>query len=105
MKAVETIRVIGRMILTLIGIERKLEKIMAQLDDLKALIAEVKASQAEEATSLADLANDVDKLLQIISQPGVDLTEAIAAATEVRDQATALAAAAKATSEKFDSTV
>jgi methyl-accepting chemotaxis protein len=79
------------------------ERIMAQLDDLKALVAEVAANQTSMAASLADLADDVDKLLALVSAqpPPTDLTYVIASVTAVRDTSKSLADAAAADAAKF----
>ena len=79
--------------------------IMAQIDDLKAALAEVTASQDATAVALADLAQDVTKLVELVSTqpPPVDLTEVIASAVAIRDTAMALAAAATTTASVFDS--
>ena len=73
--------------------------LMAQIDDLKALLVEVAADQSRQGTALVDLADDVDKLLAAL--PTLDLTDAIAQTTAIRDQARALADASEAAAAKF----
>ena len=73
--------------------------LMAQIDDLKALLVEVAADQSRQGSALADLADDVDKLLTAL--PTLDLTEAIAQTTAIRDQARALADASEAAAAKY----
>ena len=67
--------------LTLIRILRNTEAIMAQLDDLKALLTEA-------ATSIEHISTDVDQLL-VLAQAG-DLTAVVAQATAIRDRLAAV---------------
>lgn len=84
-------------------IERTLEALMGQVDDLKAAQAEILEALAGVATSTGNIATDVDTLIALVQQPQPDLTEVLATANQIKERAVAARDALAAIDAKYPS--
>ena len=76
------------------------ERIMSQLDDIKAALADIQQSQKEAADAATNIAEDLDELLALV-QSGAGLDEIEASVKDIQTTARAQADALIAASQKF----